>query len=116
MNLYNITFRRDVKRFWTNYQRMKNALEKIAALGGPAGESARLAALEVLKGGAYPEDLPPNVTKLLVELFAGLDGAERAVCVPCGREGTPGSPTDARTDEGNLEELVSEWKTRLQLN
>ena len=111
-----MTFRHDVKRFWTNYHRMKSALEKIAALEGPSGMAARAGAVEVLKGGACPDDLPEDVTKLLTEVFAGLDGAERAVCFPCGSDGTPGSPTDARTDEKNLEELVGEWKARLQPN
>ena len=111
-----MTFRHDVKRFWTNYHRMKNALEKIAALEGPAGKAARAGALEVLKGGACPDDLPPEAAKLLVEVFAGLDGAERAVCGPVSEGGNPGSPSDAATDERNLEELVSEWKARLQPN
>ena len=111
-----MTFRHDVKRFWTSYHRMKNALEKIAALEGPVGKAARKGAVEVLEGGAYPDDLPQNATKLLIEVFAGLDGAERAVSFPCDPEGTLGSPSDARTDEKNLEELVREWKARLQPN
>ncbi len=103
----------DVKRFWTSYHRMKDALEKIDALDGLVGEATRRAALEVLAGGAYPDDLAPEGRKLVTEVFAGLDGAERAVCGSYSEGSVPGSPSDRVTDEQTLAELVIEWRSRL---
>lgn len=103
----------DVNRFWTSYHRMKGALEKIGALDGPGGEAARRAALRVLEGGTYADDLAPEGKKLVMEVFAGLDGAERAVCGSYSEGGVQGSPSDRVTDEQTLAELVSEWRSRL---
>ena len=111
-----MTFRHDVGRFWRSYHRMKGALEKIEALPGAAGGAARKTALEVLNGGSFGNNLPPDVSDLLREIFAGLDGAERAVCGRVSEGGNPGSPSDAATDEKNLEELVNDWKARLEAN
>ncbi len=105
--------RYDVERFWAGYHRMKSALETVDAMEGAVGSAARAAALQVLAGGTWPGDLPREALPAVMELSAGLDRAERATRGACSEGGNPGSPTDAKTDEGMLAELVREWTLRL---
>jgi hypothetical protein len=105
-------FTYDLERYWMGYHRLKAALELISDMEGEEGRLAQAAAVRVLRGEAPPTGLACDVTDLLREVFAGLEGAERALLGHGSQGANVGLASDAETDREGLRNLVGSFLSR----
>ena len=102
-------FSYDLEKYWTGYHGLKVGLEAIAQLQGDDARAARSAAVQVLQGGAVSSGLPAHLERLLTEVFAGLNTAERALLGHPSEGANVGLASDAETDRAGLKDLVDSF-------